>query len=303
MWYGGIEGGGTKWICAVANEQGEIVARVRFPTVEPDATVAQAVGVFKDFEAQQGEKLTAIGIASFGPVDLNRASQYYGYITETPKPGWSYADVAGPVQAAFPDVPVGFDTDVNGAALGEQRWGAAQDWDTFVYITVGTGIGGGGMVNGTMMHGLIHPEMGHIVLPMRDDDPLDRGVCPFHPNCLEGLANGPAIAQRWGQPGQDLPHDHPAWDLEAYYLAHACEAITAILSPQGIILGGSVMHQQQLFPLIREKTAGLLNGYLKHDRLLSGMDDYIVPPGLGDNAGVMGAIALAMRAAEQGAAS
>ncbi len=300
MLYGGIEGGGTKWVCAVADEQGTIIARERFATGEPEATVAQAVGVFKAFEDRRGEKLAAIGIASFGPVDLNRDSPYYGYITETPKPGWTYANVVGPVRSAFPGVPVGFDTDVNGAALGEQRWGAARDWDTFVYVTVGTGIGGGGMVSGTLLHGLVHPEMGHILLPMRDDDPLDRGVCPFHPNCLEGLACGPAIQERWGQPGQDLPPDHPAWDLEAYYLAHACEAITAILSPQGIILGGSVMHQQQLFPLIREKTGALLNDYLKHARLLGDMADYIVPPGLGDDAGVMGAIALAMQAQEQG---
>lgn len=299
MLYGGIESGGTKWVCAIADGDGTIIKRERFATGEPQATVAQAVEVFKRFEAEQGESLAAIGIASFGPVDLNRASPHYGYITETPKAGWAYTDVVGPVKAAFPGVPVGFDTDVNGAALGEQRWGAAQEWDTFVYITVGTGIGGGGLVNGTLLHGLIHPEMGHVLLQMRADDPLDRGVCPFHPNCLEGLASGPAIQARWGTPGQDLPADHPAWDLEAYYLAQAVEAITAILSPQGVILGGSVMHQVQLFPMIRAKVSAMLNSYLKHERLLSGMDDYIVPPGLGDNAGVMGAIALAMQAQEQ----
>ncbi|MBN2305764.1 MAG: ROK family protein, partial [Anaerolineae bacterium] len=187
---------------------------------------------------------------------------------------------------------------VNGAALGEQRWGAAQAWDTFVYFTVGTGIGGGGMAGGVMLHGLIHPEMGHILLPMRADDPLDRGVCPFHPNCLEGLASGPAIQARWGAPGQDLPPDHPAWDLEAHYLAHAAATLLTVLSPQGIILGGSVMHQRQVFPLVRAKTAALLNGYLVHPRLES-LDDVIVPPGLGDDAGVKGALALALAAQER----
>lgn len=299
MLYGGIEGGGTKWVCAVADENGTIITRERFPTGEPGATVQRAVQVFKDFEAERGEKLAAIGIASFGPVDLNRESPHYGHITDTPKPNWDYAPVARPVQDAFPDIPVGFDTDVNGAALGEHRWGAAQNWDTFVYFTVGTGIGGGGMVGGTMLHGLIHPEMGHILLPMHPDDPLDRGVCPFHPNCLEGLANGPSLKARWNTPGEDLPADHPAWEIEAYYLAHACEAVSVILSPQGIILGGSVMHQHQLFPMVRARTAELLNSYLKNDRLLTGMEDYIVPPGLGDDAGVLGAIALAMQAQEQ----
>jgi fructokinase len=299
MLFGGIEGGGTKFVCAVATETGAIIAREQFPTEDPQDTVARAVEVFQQFEAQQGETLAAIGIASFGPVDLNPASQYYGYITATPKPKWSYADVAGPVKAAFPDIPVAFDTDVNGAALGEQRWGAAQGWDTFVYITIGTGIGGGGMVGNTMLHGLIHPEMGHILLPIRDDDPLDRGVCPFHPNCLEGLAAGPSIETRWGMPGQALPEDHAAWDLEAHYLAHAVEAIMMVLSPQGIILGGSVMHQPRVLPLIREKVRALVNDYLKHPRLQGDLSDFIVLPGLGDNAGVMGAIALAMQAHER----
>ncbi|MBN1563633.1 MAG: ROK family protein [Anaerolineae bacterium] len=295
--YGGIEGGGTKFVCAVADDQGTILVRERFPTEDPASTIQRAIDFFTRYQTEQNITLAGIGIASFGPVDLNPASEHYGYITTTPKPGWQFADFAGRVQRAFPDIPVGFDTDVNGAALGEQRWGAAQAWDAFIYITVGTGIGGGAMVNGKPIHGLIHPEMGHILLPMRADDPLDRGVCPFHPNCLEGLAAGPAIAARWNAPGETLPADHPAWDLEAYYLAHAIEAMMCVLSPQGIILGGSVMHQQQLFPMVRQKVVDLLNDYLKHDRLKT-FEDVIVPPGLGDNAGVMGAIVLAMNAAE-----
>jgi fructokinase len=296
--YGGIEAGGTKFVCAVAGDQGEILTRERFPTEDPQSTIQNAIDFFTRYQSERDTTLAGIGIASFGPVDLNLESEYYGYITTTPKAGWQFSDFAGRVQRAFEGVPVGFDTDVNGAALGEQRWGAAQDWDTFIYITVGTGIGGGAMVNGSTIHGLIHPEMGHILLPMRDDDPLDRGVCPFHPNCLEGLASGTSIEERWNAPGETLPPDHPAWDLEAHYLAHAIEAMMCVLSPQGVILGGSVMHQQQLFPLIRQKVVDMLNDYLKHDRLKT-FEDVIVPPGLGDNAGVMGAIALAMNAAEK----
>lgn len=298
MLYAGIEGGGTKFVCAVSDAHGELLKRVTIPTVDPLTTVGQAVAFFKKEEMLRSERIEAIGIGTFGPVDLDPASPQYGYITKTPKQGWAFADVAGPVQTAFPDLPVGFDTDVNAAALGEHRWGAAQAWDTFVYLTVGTGIGGGGMVGGRMLHGLIHPEMGHILLPVRDDDPLSYGVCPFHPNCLEGLASGPAIRARWNTPGQNLPPDHPAWDLEAHYLALAVVNLMVTLSPQGIILGGSVMHQRQLFPLIRTKVHTLLNNYLTHPRLAH-LDDYIVPPGLGDDAGVRGSIALGMAAREK----
>ncbi len=297
--FGGIEGGGTKFVCAVSDESGTIRTRQRFLTVSPQATLNQTIAFLKNQEVLRGERLAAIGIASFGPVDLNPASEYYGHVTQTPKAGWAFANVAGTVQLAFPDVPVVIDTDVNGAALGEHRWGAARDWDTFVYLTVGTGIGGGVMVNGRTLHGLIHPEMGHVLLPHRDDDPLARGVCPFHPNCLEGLAAGPSLQARWNVPGETLPPDHPAWDLEAYYLAQALVNFMCTLSPQGIILGGSVMHQQQLFPLIRQKVRALLNGYLVHPRL-DDLDSFIVPPGLKDDAGVRGAIALAQTALPAG---
>jgi len=218
MLFGGIEGGGTKFVCAIGDENGQILARDRVATTDPASTLAQVVRYFKEQEAQFGEGLVAIGIGSFGPLDLNPSSETYGYITRTPKAGWSYADIVGPIRAAFPDLPTGFDTDVNTAALGEHRWGAAQDWQTFVYITVGTGIGGGGMLDGQTLHGLIHPEMGHVLLPIRDDDPLERGVCPFHDYCFEGLASGTSIKARWGQPGETLPPDHPAWELEALRL-------------------------------------------------------------------------------------
>ncbi len=298
MLIGGIEGGGTKFVCAIGDASGQVLHRERIPTTTPEETLRRSVEYFQAQQAQRGEKLAAIGIASFGPVDLNPASPHYGFITRTPKPGWSYADVAGAVRRAFPDIPVGFDTDVNGAGLAEHRWGAAQAWQTFVYITVGTGIGGGGMHEGRTLRGLIHPEMGHILLPIRPDDPLKRGVCPFHAYCFEGLASGPSIEARWGQRGETLPPDHPAWELEAHYLAHAIMDIMAVLSPEGFVLGGSVMHQRQLFPMIRAKVAELANAYFVHPRLET-YEDYIVPPGLGDDAGVCGAFALAMGALEE----
>lgn len=299
MLYGAIEGGGTKFVCAVGSASGELFARERFPTTTPEATLRQAITFFKQQEVLRTGRIAALGIASFGPVDLDPHSPHYGYITSTPKQGWADTDVVGTVQAAFPDIPIGFDTDVNGAALGEHQWGAAQSWDTLAYLTVGTGIGGGVIVQGQAAHGLIHPEIGHILVPRRSDDPLERGVCPFHGNCLEGLASGPALERRWNARGEHLPADHTAWDLEAYYLAVALESIMCILSPQGIVLGGSVpLRQPQLFPLIRRKVHDLLNGYLVHPRLDT-LESYIVPAGLGHDAGVKGALALALAAEAQ----
>jgi fructokinase len=241
------------------------------------------------------EPLGAVGVASFGPVDLNPASPAYGSITNTPKHGWANTDVVGMLSRVL-DVPVGFDTDVNGAALGEHGWGAAQDVATFVYLTVGTGIGGGGLVRGQPMHGLVHPEMGHLRVPhdwVRD--PFE-GVCPFHGDCLEGLATGPALAARWGRPAEMLPADHPAWALEADYLALGVTNLILVLSPERVILGGGVMQQYHLFPLIRERVQRLLAGYVAAAAVQEEIDRYIVPPGLGDRAGVLGAIALARQA-------
>jgi fructokinase len=195
-------------------------------------------------------------------------------------------------------VPVGFDTDVNGAALGEYRWGAAQGLDTFIYLTIGTGLGGGGMVNGKLIHGLIHPEMGHIRPPRHPNDDYP-GACPFHGDCLEGMAAGPALEGRWGQRGETLPLDHPAWEMEAHYLAMGLVNFVCTLSPQRIIMGGGVMEQAHLFPLIRRKVQNFLNGYVQSPVILEQIDDYIVPPGLGNRAGVLGAIALAEQAVEE----
>ncbi|MDW8316997.1 MAG: ROK family protein [Anaerolineae bacterium] len=292
--FGGIEAGGTKFVCAVGTGPDDLRDEIRFPTTTPDETIGRAIAYFQ--EQARRQPLTAIGIASFGPVDLNPASPTYGYITSTPKPGWAFADFAGRVQRAL-GVPVGFDTDVNGAALGELRWGAAQGLDTFIYLTIGTGIGGGGLVAGRLIHGLVHPEMGHIRIPHdRHQDPFP-GRCPFHGDCLEGLACGPAIEDRWGQRAETLPPDHPAWDLEARYIALALNNFICTLSPQRIILGGGVMGQPQMFPLVRRYVQELLNNYVDSPAVREGMDQYIVPPGLGNRAGVLGAIALAQMAA------
>jgi fructokinase len=291
--WGGIEAGGTKFVCAVGTGPDNLRAEVRFPTTTPEETFGRAI---QFFQQQEKESLTAIGIASFGPVDLNPDSPTFGYITDTPKPGWAHTDFAGRIRRAL-GVPVGFDTDVNVAALGEYRWGAAQGLDTFIYLTIGTGIGGGGMVNGKLIHGLVHPEMGHIRIPHdRGRDPY-AGSCPYHGDCLEGLAAGPALEERWGQRGETLPADHPAWPLEADYLAFGLVNIICVLSPQRIIIGGGVMQQPQLFPLVRRRVQELLNNYLPVPAILDHIDDYIVPPGLGDQAGVLGAMALAQHTA------
>lgn len=286
---GGIEAGGTKFVCAVGTGPGDLRAETRFPTTTPEETIGQAITFFKEQALQ--EPLAAIGIASFGPVDPNPASPTFGYITTTPKPGWAQTDFAGTIKRAL-GVPVGFDTDVNVAALGEYRWGAAQGLDTFIYLTIGTGLGGGGLVNGHMIHGLIHPEMGHIYPPRHPDDSYP-GACPFHGNCLEGMSAGPALQGRWGQRAETLPLDHPAWAIEAHYLAYGLVNFICTMSPQRIIMGGGVMDQSHLFPLVRRKTLELLNGYVQSPEILERIDEYIVPPGLGNRAGVLGAIALA----------
>jgi fructokinase len=287
---GGIEAGGTKFVCAIGSGPDDLHDEVRFPTTTPAETLGKAIAYFQEAQAKHGP-LSAIGIAAFGPLDPNPKSPTFGHITTTPKPHWGNADVVGTMKKIF-NVPIGFDTDVNGAALAEHRWGAAQDVDNLIYLTIGTGIGGGVMVNGQLVHGLIHPELGHISLPHdRDRDPYN-GRCPYHGDCLEGMAAGPAIGERWGIPAYELPADHPAWELEAHYLALALRTFICTLSPERIILGGGVMEQPQLFPLLREKTKEYLNGYVQSPAILDNIEGYIVPPGLGNKAGVLGAIAL-----------
>ena len=289
--WGGIEAGGTKFVCAVGAGPDDIRAMERIPTTTPEATIGAALAFFQAQRRQLGP-LSALGIASFGPVELHPESPKYGFITSTAKPGWRDTDVVGAFRRGL-DLPVGFDTDVNGAALGEYQWGAAQGLDTFIYLTVGTGIGGGGLINGRLMRGLLHPEMGHFRLP-RDPrtDPFPGG-CPFHGDCFEGLASGPAMEKRWGQRAESLSADHPAWALEAHYIALALSSYICTVSPQRIILGGGVMAQRHLFPLVHAGVRQVLNDYIQAPALTEHIASYIVPPALGDRSGVLGALALA----------
>jgi fructokinase len=286
--FGAIEAGGTKFVCAIGSGPHDLRARARFPTTTPDETLAQVIAFFE----QQPERAVSIGIGAFGPVDLDVTSPTYGYITSTPKAGWQQTDIRGAIRRAL-GVPVAFETDVTVAALGEHRWGAAQDVDTLLYLTVGTGIGGGVLVAGEPLHGVLHPEIGHILVRHdRQADPF-AGICPFHGDCLEGLASGPAMRARWGTGAEALPAEHTAWAIEARYLSEGLATCIYTLAPQRIILGGGIMQQAHLFPLIRAQVLDLLNGYLKVRAIQQHIDDYIVPPALGGDAGILGALALA----------
>jgi fructokinase len=287
--YGAMEGGGTKFVCAVGTGPEDIREEIRFPTTTPDETLNQVAAFFGKHHP------TAIGLAPFGPLDLNPDSPTYGYITATPKPGWGDTDVLGQIRQHF-DVRVAFDLDVNAAAFGEYHWiPENRGLDSLVYFTIGTGIGAGIIVNGEVVHGLTHPEAGHMRLPHNlEKDPFP-GNCPFHADCFEGLANGPAIGKRWGRPADSLPEDHPAWELEANYIALAVTNTIFTLSPQRIVLGGGVMERLQLFPVIRKKVWENLNGYIASPVVKGMMEAYIIPPGLGKRSGILGAMAMAMQ--------
>ena len=291
MLLGAWEAGGTKMVCALGNEQGEVLDRASFPTRKPEETVRDIVEFFR------GKDISALGISCFGPLNLDRNSPAFGSITTTPKPGWQNVPLKKMLEEEL-RVPVDIDTDVNGAALGEALLGAGKDVDSLVYYTVGTGIGGGIYYEGHLHHGLVHPEMGHIPLRPHPDDPAPNGFCPFHVSCLEGLANGPAIEKRWGISAKELPEDHLAWTLEAEYLSQMCMSTILTLSPKRIVLGGGVMQQKHLFPRIHKRTRELLNGYVAHPVILEHIDTYIVPPGLGNNSGAVGSLLLAKRALE-----
>lgn len=281
---GAIEAGGTKFVCAVGDETGAIIAREQIPTTIPEETIPKVIEFFKQYPVK------AIGIGSFGPVDVNQESPAYGSITSTPKPGWKDYPFVQTIKEAFA-VPVGFNTDVNAAALGEATFGAAEGLDSCLYITVGTGIGAGALVQGKLLQGLSHPEMGHILVRRHREDHY-QGKCPYHSDCLEGLAAGPAIEARWGAKGVDLVERNEVWDMEGYYLAQALMQYVLILSPKKIILGGGVMHQKQVFHSIYKYLKELLNDYVT----LPELEHYIVSPGLGDNAGITGSLLLAQQA-------
>ncbi len=293
-YFGGIEAGGTKFVCVVTDDQKEVLAETRFPTTTPLETMDRVIHFFREQNQTLPEPISALGVACFGPIDPEPSSNHFGYITTTPKSGWLNTPIVEPLSKAF-GVPVAIDTDVNAAAAGEGAWGAAIGIDYYLYLTIGTGVGGGGVVNGKPLHGLIHPEMGHMRLPHDWQQDPYAGSCPYHGDCFEGLASGPSILGRWGQPGDALPIEHPAWALEAHYIALALQNLVCTLSPRKIILGGGVMQQAQLFPQIRAEVLQLLNGYVQSPAILQDIDSYIVPPGLGNRAGVLGAIAIAQQ--------
>ncbi len=287
MVLGALEAGGTKMVCAIGNENGKIIKQVKFPTTTPEETMPPIIEYFKKHDVD------AIGIACFGPIDLNTDSDTYGYILNTPKLAWKNYNIVGAVKDEL-HIPVGFDTDVNGSMLGEATWGCAKGLTDAIYITVGTGIGGGVLSGGKLQHGMLHPELGHILMvPGKGDN--YKGKCPYHGTCFEGMAAGPAIEERWGTKAEQLVDKAEVWELEAYYIAQAIVNYIMILSPQKIILGGGVMHQLQLFPLIRQKVKELMAGYIETSELKD-IDNYICPASLNDDQGIMGAIKLAIDA-------
>jgi fructokinase len=287
MLFGGVETGGTWCVCALGTSPDDVVAQQKFPTTSPQETLDRIVEFFR-----AGPAPTAIGIGSFGPVDLAPGSPTWGQVTTTPKPGWQRTAVATVIRDQF-DVPVRFDTDVNAAALGEQRWGAGRGAANLCYVTIGTGVGAGLVIDGRPLRGLVHPEVGHLRIPHDERRDPFPGGCPVHGDCWEGLASGPAIAARWRHPPEELPAGHPGWPLEADYVALGILSIVCVVSPHRVIVGGGVMEHRPLLGMVRTRLRELVGGYLDTPLLAEQIDDYLVPPGLGDDAGVLGAIALA----------
>lgn len=288
-----IEAGGTKFNCALVDMNFNVIAQNSFPTTHPEKTLPAVSDFFHQvINAQKGE-LVAIGVASFGPVDLFSESEFYGFITNTPKPFWSNTDICGFFSREF-NVPIAFETDVNGAAWGEKIAGQAQSLSDFIYVTIGTGIGAGIVANNVLIRGARHPEVGHMLMPRDQVEDNYPGCCPFHGGCLEGLASGKAMESRWQVAGRDLPADHSAWRIEAQYLALMCANLTQILAPQKIILGGGVMNQSQLLPMIHEYFAAYVNGYAPA-AVLNNIGQYIVQTQLDGRAAIVGIADLAKR--------
>ena len=290
MRIGALEAGGTKMVVAIGNEHGEIIDRVSIPTESPETTMPELVDYFKR------SKVDALGIGCFGPIDLNKESTTYGYITSTPKLPWRNYNIVGTFSEAL-NVPIGFDTDVNASAIGEATWGSAKDVKNSIYITIGTGVGVGVIIDGKPLHGMLHPEAGHILLAKHPRDTF-KGACPYHENCMEGLAAGPAIEARYGKKAYELSDQVEVWELEGYYIAQALVNYILTLSPQRIILGGGVMHQEQLMPIIHREVLRMLNGYILTPQLQD-IGNYIVLPKLNDNQGIMGCIRLALNEMEK----
>lgn len=290
MKLGALEAGGTKMVCAVGNEKGEIFDKISIPTQTPQDSMPKMTAYFKE------NNIEALGIGSFGPIDLHKKSPTYGYITSTPKKPWTDYDIVGNFRKELA-CPIEFDTDTNAAALGEACFGITKGLDNSMYITIGTGVGVGIFVENRLLHGMLHPEAGHIILARHPEDTY-KGKCPFHANCFEGLAAGPAIEERYGRKAIELADRDDVWEMEAFYIAQALVNYTLTVSPKRIVLGGGVMHQKQLFPLIRQQFKNLLNGYVK-TKELEDLDTYIVPSVLHDNQGILGCLKLAENAMKQ----
>lgn len=286
---GALEAGGTKMVCAIGNEKGEILNRISIPTEKPEITIPKIFDYFNE------KQIEALGIGCFGPIDLNWNSETYGYITTTPKLAWANYNIVGAFENAL-QVPIGFDTDVNGSALGEATWGCTKGYESSIYVTIGTGIGVGVISNGKLLHGMLHPEAGHVFVTKHPEDVFESS-CPYHPNCFEGLASGSAIEARWGKKAIHLANRREVWELEAFYISQAIVGYILTLSPHKIILGGGVMHQKQVLPLVHENVRSLLNGYLK-TKELDEIENYILLPSLNDNQGIMGCLKLALNQLE-----
>ena len=287
MRLGALEAGGTKMVCAIGDETGKIFEQISIPTETPEITMPKLIEYFREKEVE------ALGIGCFGPIDPDKNSPNYGYITSTPKVAWRNYNIVGAFKEAL-NIPIGFDTDVNGSCLGEVTWGALKGLDSGIYITIGTGVGVGVYSGGKLLHNMLHPEAGHILLSKHPEDKY-KGKCPYHGCCFEGLAAGPAIEDRWGKSAKELGDNALVWEMEAYYIAQALMTYILTLSPRRIILGGGVMHQLQLFPLIRKNVKEMLNDYIQ-TKELEDLDTYIVPAGLNDNQGIMGCLQLAVLA-------
>ena len=287
MRLGALEAGGTKMVCAIGDETGKIFEQISLPTKTPEETVPAMIDYFKKANVE------ALGIGCFGPIDPDKSSETYGYITSTPKLAWANYDIVGEFEKAL-GIPVGFDTDVNGSVLGEATFGQAKGKNSVIYVTIGTGVGVGVYIEGKLLHGMLHPEAGHVMVRRREGDTYE-GKCPYHKACLEGMAAGPAVEERWGEKGINLKDREEVWDLEAYYIAQALAGYVLTLSPQMIILGGGIMHQEQLFPMIRNYVTEMLNGYIQ-TKEIKDMEHYIVPASLNDDQGIMGALELGRRA-------
>ncbi len=286
MRLGALEAGGTKMVCAIGDELGNISDRISIPTETPEITMPKLIDFFKNHDIE------ALGIGCFGPIDLNRESETYGYITTTPKLAWQHYDIVGVMKAAL-GVPIGFDTDVNGSALGEATWGCTKGLENSMYITIGTGVGAGIISNGRLLHGMLHPEAGHILMRRHPDDNYE-GRCPYHHTCLEGMAAGPAIEARWGDKAINLADKKEVWEIEAYYIGQALVNYVVTLSPQRIVLGGGVMHQEHMLPLVREELKKQLAGYIC-TKELDDLDSYVVLPSLNDDQGILGALQLGIQ--------